>query len=476
MVEQRDRWSGRGIFILAAIGSAIGLGNFWRFPYVAYSSGGGAFFIPYFIALINAGIPLLLLELSAGQMMQGGAPLTFKKMNKKFEMIGWWSLCVGAIITFYYAVIMAWSWDYLWYSVQGLFTGEFPWAENPKEFFKQTHLEASSGIGSITHLVLPIVVGLALTWLSVYWIIKKGVIRVGKVVLWTVPIPFAILVILLIWSLFLDGSSNGIFYYINPEFKKLLEPEIWVAAYGQVFFSLSIGFGIMMAYASFMPKKSEIGNATRITAFANCGTSFIAGFVVFSIVGYFAAATNAPVGEYATDGPGLVFSVYPQAILQLPFGQAGNAILAILLFGCLLTLGIDSLFSIVEGISTGLKDKFGSTKGKVALWVCLISFIVGLWFTTDAGLMWLDVVDKWINYGLIAVCLAMSIAVGWKWDIKQLAKHINDNSIVKVGKVWIFFIKWFIPITLSIILIRGIFGFIADGYGDYPTWALWVGI
>ena len=485
MVQSRDRWSGRGFFILAAIGSAIGLGNFWRFPYVAYSSGGGAFLIPYFIALITAGIPLLMLEMSMGQMMQAGAPLTFRKINKKFEMIGWWALAVGATITFYYGVVMAWSFDYLWYSLKGLFTGVFPWAENPDTFFIQEHLQDSGSAGSISKLVWPIVIGLLLTWISVYWIIKKGVTRVGKVVLFTVPIPFLIIFILLISSLNLTGSANGISAYLYPDFAKLGDPNIWINAYGQVFFSLSVGFGLMYAYASYLPKKAEISNAATMTAFANCGTSFIAGFVVFSFLGYFAAVSASSVANVASAGPGLVFSVYPQAISLLPFGAAGNAGIAILLFLCLLTLGIDSLFSLVEGVATGLHDKFRLTKKQVTLILCVVSFFAGLWFATDAGLSWLDIVDKWINLSLVAVCIVTAYVVGWKWDIWKLVKHINSNSIIKVGRTWVFLIRWFIPILLLIILFGppiphvyeggAIIKLILEGYGTFPQWALFVG-
>ena len=396
-------------------------------------------------------------------------------MNKKFEMIGWWALSVGATISFYYAVIMAWSWDYLWYSVKGLFSGEFVWGAHPGAFFNTDHLQISSSIGSISKLVIPILIGLILTWLAVYWIIKKGVLRVGKVVLITVPLPFIIIVVLMVWSMSLTGSSNGIFYYLYPDFKKLGDPQVWIEAYGQIFFSLSVGFGIMMAYASYMPKNSEINNATRITAFANSGTSFIAGFAVFSILGYFAAVQGTSVAAVSKGGPGLVFAVYPHAISLLPFGQTVNAIIAILLFLCLLTLGIDSLFSIVEGVATGLHDKFGSTRGKVVLILCIISFLAGLLFTTDAGLYWLDVVDAWASYGLVGVSLATSIVVGWRWDIWKLVEHINKNSIVKVGKVWVFFIRWFIPITLSIILIRAIWNFLSKGYSGYPSWAIILG-
>ena len=485
MVESRDRWSGRGFFILAAIGSAIGLGNFWRFPYVAYSGGGGAFLIPYFIALITAGIPLLMLEMSMGQMMQGGAPLTFRKIKPKFEMIGWWALAVGAIITYYYGVVMAWSFDYLWYSIQGLFTGEFPWAENPGGFFLHEHLEISNGAFDINKIVWPIFIGLILTWLSVYWIIKKGVVRVGKVVLLTVPIPFVIILILLFSSLNLTGSSNGIAAYLYPDFAKLSDPNIWIAAYGQVFFSLSVGFGLMYAYASYLPKKMEISNAATMTAFTNCGTSFIAGFVVFSFLGYFAAVKASSVAGVASAGPGLVFSVYPQAISLLPFGNYGNAAIAVLLFACLLLLGIDSLFSLVEGVATGLHDKFSLTKKQVTLILCVISFFAGLIFATDAGLLWLDIVDKWINFSLVAVSTVTAFVVGWKWDIWKLVKHINSNSIIKVGKTWVFLIRWFIPILLLIILFGppipgiyeggGVIKLMLEGYGGYSQWALWIG-
>ncbi|MCD4655985.1 MAG: hypothetical protein K8S87_00430, partial [Planctomycetes bacterium] len=353
------------------------------------------------------------------------------------------------------------------------------------DFFVQEHLQRSESAGSISKLVWPIVVGLILTWLSVYWIIKKGVTRVGKVVLFTVPIPFLIIFILLFFSLDLTGSANGISAYLYPDFSKLSDPNIWINAYGQVFFSLSVGFGLMYAYASYLPKKAEIGNAATMTAFANCGTSFIAGFVVFSFLGYFAAVSASAISSVAGVGPGLVFSVYPQAISLLPFGDYGNAGIAVLLFLCLLTLGIDSLFSLVEGVATGLHDKFRLTKKQVTLILCVVSFFAGLWFATDAGLHWLDIVDKWINLSLIAVSVVTAYVVGWKWDIWKLVKHINSNSIFKVGRIWVFLIRWFIPILLLIILFGppiphvfeggAIIKLIREGYGSYPQWALWLG-
>ena len=192
MTETRDRWHSRTSFIMAAVGSAVGLGNVWRFPYVAYTSGGGAFLIPYFVALFTAGIPMLILEMGIGQRMQKGAPLAFGAIRKPLQWFGWWAAGLSAGIVIYYSTILAWSWVYLWHSLT------LPWGDKPEAFFVQNVLQRSSGPGELGWPVLSLVIGMAITWLTIYLILRKGVRNVSKVVMVTVPLPMLLLVVLLI--------------------------------------------------------------------------------------------------------------------------------------------------------------------------------------------------------------------------------------------------------------------------------------
>lgn len=274
-MEKRDRWSNRAAFVLAAIGSAAGLGNAWRFPYMAYSNGGGAFLIPYFIALLTAGIPLIVLEFTMGQKTQRGAPGALAKVGRKFEGFGWWAVISGTIITSYYAGVMAWAWDFL----AGSFT--LGWAEDAGTYFYEEVLQISSGPGQLGGFSTPVLIGLLITWIVIYFILRNGAESVGKVVLITVPLPVLLLGVLLIRAVTLPGAIEGINYFLEPNFSMLANPSVWIDAYSQVFFTLSLGFGIMIAYASYMPEDSDIINNALITVFANSGISFMAGIAVF---------------------------------------------------------------------------------------------------------------------------------------------------------------------------------------------------
>lgn len=469
----RQRWNSRTIFVFAAIGSAAGLGNAWRFPYQAATNGGGAFLIPYFIALITAGIPLLIMEFALGHKFQAGAPVAFGTIKKKFEGIGWWAIGVCFIIVTYYSVIMAWVFDYLWYSVK------FAWGDAPKEFFLNHVLKITSGPGVLGGFSIPVLIGLIIAWIAIYWTIKDGVKSVGKVVKWTVPLPIVMLGILVIRSVTLDGAIDGINYYLNPDFSKLLNPRVWAAAYGQVFFSLSLAFGIMIAYASYLPKKSDITNNAIITALANCGISFLAGFAVFGTIGYMAMQKGLPVADVAgSGGIGLAFWVYPEAIGLLPVGRV---IFALVFFIMLLTLGIDSAFSLVESIIAGIADKWKLNKKKVTKVVVLVGFVVSLLYATKGGLHWLDIVDRYVNdFGIIPVALFEAIVVAWCYSVNKVRDYVNPISEVKLGKWYNVMLKYVTPIVLGAILIMSIIQEIKDVaagtlYGGYPLWSIIIG-
>ncbi len=465
----RERWDKQAAFIMAAIGSAIGLGNVWRFPYMAYDNGGGAFFIPYVIALITTGIPLLSLEYFLGIRYQTGPTEAYGKLKKHTNFIGWFALIVSAMITIYYTVIMGWTWEYMYHSIG------VKWAGNAKNFFYSDILGLSSGIGEIGGIKLPIVIGNLLTWIAIFLIIFKGVKVVGKVVNWTVGLPWLLLLILIIRGITLKGAALGLEYYLKPNFEKLADPKVWLAAYGQIFFSLSLGFGIMIAYASYLPKNSDINTNAWVVSFANCATSFFAGFAVFSILGYLAVQSNVPVEKVIKSGPGLAFVVYPQAISKLPGGIVSQSIFGIAFFFMLLTLGIDSAFSLVEAIVTGLKDSFKFNREKTAFWVSFIGFILGTIYATKAGLYWLDVVDHWMNWGLIIVGLLEAILIGWYLDTKEIIKDIDSTSSIKLGRFWIFCIKYLTPAILLYTLTANIIQEFKHPYSNYPIWAIMLG-
>jgi NSS family neurotransmitter:Na+ symporter len=467
MAERREHWKGRPQFLLAAIGSAVGLGNIWRFPYVAFTNGGGAFLIPYFVALLTAGIPLMMLEYALGVRMQAGPPAAFAKIKKGLEWVGWWSILAAFVIITYYAVVMAWCWNYLYHS----FT--LAWAADAKDFFFANVLQLSKGPGELGGIVPGVLIGLVITWAIVYWIIYKGIGRVGKVVMATVPIPIILIAILVIRGITLPGAAEGLNFYLAPDFSRLLDPHVWLAAYGQIFFSLSLAMGIMIVYASYLPKRSDVTNNAFITSFANCGTSFFAGFAIFSTLGYLAYATGVDVSEVAGAGPGLAFVTIPTAISKLPIAAA---FVGAIFFLTLLTLAVDSLFSLVEADVTAVMDTWGFRRARVTFVICLAACIIGLLFSTRAGLYWLDIVDHWINnYGLAAIGLAEVIVVGYIFGAKPFRKFINSVSEVKVGVWWDIMIMVVTPIILGATIVLSLYKEFSKPYEGYPQWALNVG-
>ena len=463
MAQPRDRWHSRTAFIMAAVGSAVGLGNVWRFPYVAYQSGGGAFLIPYFVALFTAGIPMLILEMGLGQRLQMGAPGAFGSIRKGLEWFGWWAAGLSAVIVIYYSTILAWAWVYLWHSFK------LAWSADPEAFFAQEVLQRSTGPAEIGAPVWYLVIGMVLTWAAIWLILRKGVHNVSKVVMITVPLPLILLGVMLVRGLTLPGASDGIAYYLTPDFSKLGDPKIWLRAYGQIFFSLSLASGVMIGYGSYLGKKAEVTNSALITAFANCGTSFFAGFAVFPMLGYLAQVQGLPVPEVTNAGTGLAFVTYPMAILKLP---ALSSLFGIIFFVTLLLLGIDSAFALQEAFTTGLHDKWRVKPERLALGFALVAFPLALFFTTRGGFYWFDIVDKWVNdFGLVTAGLLQALIVGYFYDIRGFREYLNGISEVRLGNWWIWMLRYVTPIALSVTLILNLKTEFAETYAGYPRWA-----
>ena len=464
--QHRENWGSRAGFVLAAIGSAVGLGNLWGFPYKLYDNGGGAFLIPYVIAMVMIGIPLLIAEFSLGHLSQRATPDAFGRINRKFAFVGWWQIALSFVIITYYAVILAYCLSFLWYSVQGIFTGSLPWAgegvegvRKAKDFFFKDYLSFNESF-SLGRLQLHIVGALVITWGLMYLCIFRGVKLVSKVVLWTVPIPWLMLLILTIRGLTLDGAIQGLEFYLEPNWDRLANPETWRRAFGQMFFSMSLAFGIMVTYASFLHRKSDLNNNATIIGLADLGTSFIAGLAVFATLGGMAFATQqagnpVPVEEVTAGGPSLAFVAFPYALAQLPHAPWFGAVF----FSSLLLLGIDSAFSITECVLASVVDKTGWSRSKTLIGITLVGFTIGVVYCTQGGLTWLGTFDDFINgtWGIALTALLEALVLGWLFRIRKLREHANERSDWVAGPWWTWTIRIFIPLVMAALFIWSLF-------------------
>ncbi len=477
-MAQHTYWDSRRAFVLASIGSAIGLGNVWRFPYICYKYGGGAFLFAYVIVLILIGIPLLALEFSLGHKLRGSAPYSLgkirfslkgyegneEKMERKgkFEWIGWFALLVAFGIVTYYTVIMGWATDYLVYSLK------LSWGSDPKTFFYEKVLGATGNIFDFGKIHWPIVIGLAVSWVWIVLSIWKGAKTVGKVVYVTVVLPWFLLLVFVIRGLTLPGAFEGVKYYLTPDFKALLNPALWHAAISQVFFSLSVGFGVMIAYASFLPPGSDILNNAFLVAFSDAATAYVGGFAVFSALGYYARMLGTTVDKVMKSGPELAFITYPTIINHLPLAP----LFGVLFFLMLLTLAVDSAFSLVEGCAAALIDKFHIERRKANIGIAVVAFLIGIIYTTGAGIYWLDIVDYFMNnFGLFVVAFLESLVVAYVYGAENLREYANSVSELKVGRWWNFSITILVPLASFILLILSLKDVLTKPYGGYPRTA-----
>ncbi len=465
MTQKRDQWGSKAGFILAAIGSAVGLGNIWRYPYVLYSNGGGAFLIPYFFAILTAGIPLLILEFGLGHKYKGSTPLAFARANKKWEWLGWWPSINSFIILTYYTLILSWAINYLFLS----FTQA--WGTDTNSFFFSNFLKMTDSPFKLGGVVWPVFAGITAIWLLNWFVcykgVSKGIEKINKILLPTLVVA---MIIIVIRGVTLPGADLGLNKLFTPDWSAVLNPKVWIAAYGQVFFSLSIAMGVMVTYSSYLPKKTDINNSAFMTAFANCGFEFLAAIGVFGILGYMASAQGVGVDEVASQGIGLAFVVFPKVFTVM--GGIGK-LFGVLFFTCLVFAGITSSISLVEASSSAFIDKTGANRKKVVSLVCLVGYSISIIYTTGAGLYFLDIIDNFVNsYGIVSIGLLEAIAVGWFFGASKIREHTNPMSYFSVGKWWNVMVKFVTPAILTFMIISNVINEISKPYGGYSQKAL----
>ena len=456
-----DKWNSKLGFLMAAIGSAVGLGNLWRFPYVAASNGGGAFLLPYFIAIITAGIPILILEYTLGKTYRGGAPGVFSRLNAKFEWMGWMQVMISFMIFIYYFAIVVWTLCYVFFSIKQ------SWGTDTTSFFFTKFLGATDSahnIGGIQiNLILPFIIVWGLAALILYSGISKGIERACRIGL---PLLMVLTVVLVIRGITLPGAADGLQYMFKPQWKALSDPHVWVSAYGQIFYSLSIAFGIMLSYSSYLPKKTDVVNSAFITACANHGFEIFAGIGVFGIIGFMAGQQGVPVNQVAGQGIGLAFMTFPTAISSLP---AMKGLVGVCFFGALFVAGITSLISIAQVIITGIEAKFKISSHHRAVTLVLVpSLILSVLFITGGGLNILDILDAHINNVALTVSGAIEVfIISWLTKVEDIRTVANETSNFHVGKWWTYSLKIVTVIMLSFMTILNTYQYIVDGYGNY---------
>ena len=468
----RETWSKQSYFIFAALGSAIGLGNLWRFPYLTYKYGGAAFLIAWMVGLIFIGIPWLIVEFGMGKYFARSAPGVFKGIGKKWEWLGWWPVISAFLIDTYYAVVMAWALRYVAASVTMAWGSGEAGAKGAKNFFFNNVLHLSSGPAHLGTPVVSLVICLFIVWVAIYLVIRKGTKAIGPVSKYVMIIAWVSLMILVFRGLTLPGAVKGLNYYLSPDFSQLGHLDLWFAAFSQIAFTLSLGMAGMYAYGSFIKKKGDVNNNAFITGFGNCATSFFAGFAVFSVVGFIMQSLSIPVEEVSISSVGLAFVTWPAAISMLP---GANSLFGVIFFACLFLMGLSSAYFLAYGGEISpLMDKFGWNREKTSLIFCIISFLIGILFTTNGGLYWgPDLLDRAVAfYGLLIGGILSSLVVGWVLPVSKLREFVNETSDVKIGVWFDWMVKLVVPIALTFVVVYG--GFIPDiksSYGGYPRWA-----
>ncbi|MDF1703518.1 MAG: sodium-dependent transporter [Aeromicrobium sp.] len=462
---RRGAFSSRKVFILAAIGSAVGLGNIWRFPYVAYENGGGAFVIPYLVALLTAGLPFLFLDYAIGHKHRGSAPLSMARESRKAEPLGWWQVGICFVIAVYYAVIIAYAARYTFFSI------DKAWGSDPEGFFFGEFLQTSDP-GVTLDFVAGVLIALLIVWAAVLLIMGLGVQKgIGATSVVFIPLLVLAFGFLVVRALFLPGAGEGLDTLFSPNWDALRDTSVWAAAFGQIFFSLSIGFGIMITYASYVGRRTDMTGSGLVVGFANSSFELLAGIGVFAALGFMAQAGGVAVDEVVADGIGLAFVAFPAIISQ----AAGGSLIGVLFFGSLVIAGLTSLVSVLEVVVSAVRDKFDLNRVTAVLVVGVPAMVVSVvLFATTSGLLVLDIVDYFVNqFGILLVAVVTMIVMGLGLRaLPGLAAHLNRYGSVKLGRTWMALVAVIAPLALGYVLVRAFIDTLDEPYGGYPAWML----
>ena len=449
-----SQWNSVYTFILAMIGLTIGIGNIWRFSYVLYSNGGGSFFIPYFIAVFVMGIPFLILEYGLGFSLKKSFSKLMHDIRPEFEVIAWMLVLFVFIVVIYYMVILAWDLIYFISS----FTSA--WGSDPTAFFIN-NVGGNSNLTSSISIILPTFISVIVLW-SIFWYVSNhdvnsGIGMISKVLM---PLLFILMIIIFIYSLSLPGFSFGITTLFTPNWNTLLDVRVWLAAFAQIIFTLSIGQAMVYTYASYLSDNTKLIDDVLIVVASNSFYEMFVAFGVFSILGYMSLMSSVPINELITSGSGLIFIIFPRIFNVM--GPAGY-ILAPLLFLSILFAGFTSSFALFEPLLSSVIAKFDLSRKKGVTILTIVACIFSLLFATSIGSYFLEIVDSFVNEFAILILIGVqSIIFAWFYGLDKIVPVLNEFSTFNVGKKWIFTIKYLLPVIIIVIWIYGVMNLFSD--------------
>ncbi|XP_023217228.1 sodium- and chloride-dependent GABA transporter 1-like [Centruroides sculpturatus] len=498
-IASRGNWGSKWEFLLSCVGLSVGIGNVWRFPYLAYENGGGAFLIPYLLMLLLAGKPMYFMELSFGQ-FAGLGPLSIWSCLPIAKGIGYAMVTVCLIVVIYYNVIMAYTLYYIGASFQSV----VPWSRCDPEwasgttchirgeefnhttnhsktssqvYWERSVLQLTDGIDNLGGIKWELALCLLISWIIVVICLIKGIKTSGKVVYFAATFPYFILITLLITGLIQEGAFTGVLYFITPTWNKLLDIQVWQAAAGQMFFSLGVSMGALIMYSSYNDFRNNIFRDAMVVSILDTLTSIVSGMVIFSVLGAMAHDLGDNIEDVVASGPGLAFVAYPDALSRLPVPQ----LWAVLFFLMLFILGLDSEFALLENVLTSMSDEFPILR-KHKMIFCIVAgivcFFLGLPCVTRGGQYVLELMDKYGGgIAIVLVAVMESVALMWIYGVDRFCDDIKFMLGTRPNAYWR--ITWTVtaPLILAMVFIYSLIKHKPIKYGDYdyPDWADGIG-
>ena len=421
-----ERWSSRLVFILAAIGSAVGIGNIWRFPMIVGQNGGGAYLIPYFLAVVCLAVPLMILEMAVGRHWRSNLVASFGLAGRKLEVVGWLVCLIVLLILSYYLVITGWTLAYLVFSLLGS---------------SVSFSAFSSSLQPVIYFMISVLVTGVIASLGV----NMGIERI---VSFMIPFVFLILLALTLFSISLPGFRPGMDFFLRPDYSMLSRPEVWIAAIGQAFFSLSVGMGVLITYGSYLKADADIPQSALIITFFDLLASMLAGMIVFSLVFTFGLEPAA--------GAELAFSTLPRAFGLMPYGR----VFSVLFFALLFSAALTSAISMMEVNVAAIMGQSGASRKRASLFLMILLAGIGApsalsYSSLDLrfyGSRILDLMD--VSVGTVGLSFsALLVAIAFRWfisdDVLAGETHLSRRQLSAVSNLT----KYAIPIALLMITV-----------------------
>lgn len=496
----RGKWSGKLDFVFGCINYAVGLGNVWRFPYLCYENGGGAFLVPYFVCLIMTAIPSFYLEVALGQYLSKGG-IGVWNLVPMFKGIGIGSMVMVFLSNVYYIVIVSWI---IFYLVSSLTLHDLPWEHcgSPwntgrcheydgtnftnrsyvtpvQEYWERRVLQISGGLNDLGSVRGELALYLFLAWVIVYFVTWRGIHKSGKIIWFTALFPYVIMTVLLVRGVTLPGAGTGLLYYVSPAWEKLLSPQVWIAAGTQVFYTFGIGFGSVIALGSYNEFNHNFFRDSVALCVANPMTSIMAGTVIFSVLGHLSYLSGRDVKEVVKSGPGLAFLAYPEVVAKMP----GAPVWSVLFFLMLLILGIDSQFCTAEALVAGFVDVWPwlVTRRKMVTFVfCCVQFVLGLPMVTQGGIYIFHLVDTYAVSGmtLLFIVFFQNVSISWGYGTDKFCSNIKEMIGYRPNVFFRLAWQYFVPFICMMIFASSIIQYKPPVYAKtyvYPWWGQMMG-